>query len=62
MTFRVDTIDAHDAHIWSIQVSPDRKTLVTGSADKAVKFWNIDVVMEDVPGTEVKSFSSFVDF
>jgi U3 small nucleolar RNA-associated protein 12 len=50
----VDTIDAHDAHVWSIHVSPDRKGLVTGSADKSVKFWIIDVVMNEVPGTEVR--------
>jgi len=49
----VDTIDAHEAHVWTVQVSPDKRALVTGSADKCVKFWNIDVVMQDVPGAEV---------
>lgn len=49
----VDIIDAHDAHVWSVQVSPDRRGLVTGSADKSVKFWKIDVAVEDVPGAEV---------
>jgi U3 small nucleolar RNA-associated protein 12 len=49
----VDTIDAHEGHVWSIQVSPDRKGIVTGSADKSVKFWTVDVVMEVVPGSEV---------
>ena len=49
----VDTIDAHDAHVWSLQVSPDKKGIVTGSADKTVKFWNVNVVMEDVPGSDV---------
>lgn len=50
----VDTINAHEGHVWSIQVSPDRKGIVTGSADKSVKFWAVDVVMEDVPGSEVR--------
>jgi len=49
----VDTIDAHEGHVWSIQVTPDRKGIVTGSADKSVKFWTVDVAMEDVPGSEV---------
>jgi len=49
----VDTIDGHEAHVWSVHVSPDKKSLVTGSADKSVKFWNIDVVMEEVAGSEV---------
>jgi U3 small nucleolar RNA-associated protein 12 len=49
----VDIVDAHDAHVWGIQVSPDRKGIVTGSADKMVKFWTVNVVMEDVEGSEV---------
>jgi U3 small nucleolar RNA-associated protein 12 len=49
----VNTIDAHDGHIWGVHMSPDKKGLVTGSADKSVKFWNMDVVMEDVEGTGV---------
>ena len=49
----VDTIDAHEGNVWSIQISPDRKGIVTGSADKSVKFWSVDVVMEDIPGSEV---------
>lgn len=54
----IDMIDAHEATIWSIHVSPDRNGLVTGSADKSVKFWAIDIAMEDVPGAEAyhKSF------
>jgi U3 small nucleolar RNA-associated protein 12 len=51
----VDTVDAHDGHVWGIQVSPDRKGLVTGSADKLVKFWTVNVVMEDVEGAQVSN-------
>jgi U3 small nucleolar RNA-associated protein 12 len=49
----LDTIDAHEGHVWSLQVSPDRKGLVTGSADKSVKFWSVEVVTANVPGVEV---------
>jgi len=49
----VDTVKAHEGHLWSCQVSPDRKGLVTGSADKTVKFWSLDVVTENVPDSEV---------
>ena len=49
----VDSIDAHDGHVWSLQVSPDRKGLVTGSADKSVKFWSVAVVTESIEGVEV---------
>jgi U3 small nucleolar RNA-associated protein 12 len=55
----VDTIDAHEAHIWSLHISPDRKSLVTGSADKSVKFWNLDVVVEEVSGAEVRALMIF---
>ena len=49
----VDVIDAHDGHIWGVHLSPDKKSLVTGSADKSAKFWNVDVVMQDVEATGV---------
>ncbi|GJJ07205.1 hypothetical protein Clacol_001405 [Clathrus columnatus] len=35
----VDTIKAHSNTLWSLQVRPDEQALVTGSADKDVKFW-----------------------
>lgn len=39
----VDAIQAHDATIWSMDIRPDQSVLVTGSADKDVKFWDIDL-------------------
>lgn len=52
----LDSID--DAHggkaIWSIDLSPDGKTIVTGSADKTIKFWEIKVTKDLVPGTTDK--------
>lgn len=38
----VETIKAHTATLWSIHVRPDQQALVTGGADKDVKFWNIE--------------------
>jgi len=32
--------DAHQASIWSLALSPDAKTLASGSADGSVKLWN----------------------
>ena len=49
----LENINAHEGPVWSVQVSPDRKGIVTGSADKSVKFWTVDVVVEDVPGAQV---------
>lgn len=48
----LDTIKAHDGPIWSLHVHPDGKSMVSGSADKSAKFWNFQVVQEDIPGTK----------
>ncbi|KAM5126578.1 WD repeat-containing protein 3-like, partial [Mantella aurantiaca] len=43
----LDTIQAHDGALWSIAVSPDQRGFVTGGADKAVKFWEFELVSHD---------------
>ena len=48
----LDTIEAHDGPVWSLHVHPDGRSMVTGSADKTAKFWNFQVVQEDIPGTK----------
>jgi U3 small nucleolar RNA-associated protein 12 len=35
----VETVKAHTATIWSMHVRTDGQVIVTGSADKDVKFW-----------------------
>ncbi|ORY81873.1 WD domain-containing protein [Protomyces lactucae-debilis] len=47
----VETLDAHEGAVWSLQVHPDGRTLVTGSADKTVKFWRFETTQVDVVGT-----------
>lgn len=48
----LDTIKAHDGPVWALQVQPDGKSMVTGSADKTAKFWNFQIVQEEIPGTK----------
>jgi U3 small nucleolar RNA-associated protein 12 len=48
----LDKISAHEGAIWTLQVHPDGKSLITGSADKSVKFWSFDIVEEEIPGTK----------
>ncbi|CAG8657148.1 2775_t:CDS:2, partial [Scutellospora calospora] len=36
---QIESIKAYDGPIWSLQVRPDKRELVTGSADSNVKFW-----------------------
>jgi WD40 repeat protein len=38
----LETIEAHSGTIWSIHVRPDFGGVVTGSADKDVKFWDFE--------------------
>ncbi|KAH9966134.1 WD-repeat-containing protein [Russula dissimulans] len=52
----VETIKAHTATLWSIHVRPDQQALVTGGADKDVKFWNIEWQQLDIePGRKTIS-------
>lgn len=50
----IEKVDAHEGSVWSLHVGSDGKTIVTGGADKTVKFWEIKVVEEEVLGTSRK--------
>ena len=39
----LESIPAHAGPLWSLHVRPDGRGLVTGSADKDVKFWDFEV-------------------
>ncbi len=47
----LDSVTAHEGAIWSLQVHPDGRSMVSGSADKSAKFWNFKIVQEEVLGT-----------
>ncbi|KAI4180684.1 MAG: hypothetical protein LQ346_006949 [Caloplaca aetnensis] len=51
----IDTVKAHDGPIWTLHVHPDGRSMVTGSADKSAKFFNFEVVQEEIPGTQQTS-------
>jgi U3 small nucleolar RNA-associated protein 12 len=48
----LDTFKAHEGAIWTLQVHPDGRSVASGSADKSAKFWNFEVVQEEIPGTK----------
>ena len=48
----VDTVKAHEGPIWTLHVHPEGKSMATGSADKSAKFFNFEVVQEEIPGTK----------
>ena len=39
-------VGAHSGAVWSVDVSPDRRGLVTGSADHDVKFWDFELISD----------------
>ncbi|XP_058394896.1 WD repeat-containing protein 3 isoform X3 [Diceros bicornis minor] len=43
----LEMIDAHDGALWSLSLSPDQRGFVTGGADKAVKFWDFELVKDE---------------
>lgn len=47
----LETVQAHEGAIWSLDLTVDGKSMVTGSADKTVKFWDFKIEQEVVPGT-----------
>lgn len=49
----VDVVKAHEGTLWSLQVASDGMGMVSGSSDKSVKFWNVQVVAEQAPDSEV---------
>lgn len=38
----IETVKAHTASVWSLHIRPDEQALVSGSADKDVKFWEFE--------------------
>ena len=38
----MQTVKAHSSTVWSLHVRPDEQVLVSGSADKEVKFWEFE--------------------
>lgn len=42
-----EDIEAHGGPVWSVDRYPDNKGIVSGSGDKTVKFWDLDLVERD---------------
>lgn len=47
----IEKVSAHEGSVWTLQVHPDGRSVVTGSADKSAKFWSFEIVQEEIPGT-----------
>lgn len=54
----IDRVKAHVGTVWSMQVRNNKLGMVTGSADKEVKFWDFEYTIGavGVEGEEVRTF------
>ncbi|GAA97518.1 uncharacterized protein L969DRAFT_91431 [Mixia osmundae IAM 14324] len=48
----LETVQAHTGALWSLQVRPDKRGLVTASADKDIKFWDFEIKEAAAAGDE----------
>uniref|UniRef100_A0A8B9H6M2 WD repeat domain 3 n=1 Tax=Astyanax mexicanus TaxID=7994 RepID=A0A8B9H6M2_ASTMX len=46
----LETREAHDGALWSMCLSPDQRGIVTGGADKTVKFWDFELIKDKDSG------------
>ncbi|KAF7723974.1 hypothetical protein EC973_001490 [Apophysomyces ossiformis] len=53
----IDSVKAHDGAVYSLQVRPDKRGFVSGSADKDVKFWDFDMVQDKGSSSNAKRLS-----
>ncbi|KAL0963596.1 hypothetical protein UPYG_G00308390 [Umbra pygmaea] len=42
----LENVDAHNGAVWSLCLAPDQRGIVTGAADKTVKFWEFELVKD----------------
>ncbi|XP_046574753.1 LOW QUALITY PROTEIN: WD repeat-containing protein 3-like [Haliotis rubra] len=43
----LENIDAHSGPLWSISMAPDKRGIMSGSADHNVKFWNFELITDE---------------
>jgi U3 small nucleolar RNA-associated protein 12 len=47
----LESVPAHEGAVMALQIHPNGRSLVSGSADKSAKFWEFKIVEESIPGT-----------
>uniref|UniRef100_A0A673BEL8 Uncharacterized protein n=1 Tax=Sphaeramia orbicularis TaxID=375764 RepID=A0A673BEL8_9TELE len=57
----LETVDAHDGAVWSLCLAPDQRGIVTGSADKTVKFWEFELIKDQGTWSIQEMFCDIVD-
>ena len=47
----IEKLQAHEGAIWTLQVHPDGRSAATGGADKTAKFWDFQIIREEIEGS-----------
>uniref|UniRef100_A0A3Q2D293 WD repeat-containing protein 3 n=1 Tax=Cyprinodon variegatus TaxID=28743 RepID=A0A3Q2D293_CYPVA len=42
----LETVDAHSGAVWTLCLAPDQRGIISGSADKTVKFWEFELIKD----------------
>ena len=50
----LESIAAHNGTVWSIDVRPDKRGIVTGGSDKEVKFWDFSAIEDSEYSTSTR--------
>lgn len=51
---KLQSEEAHAGAVWSLSIAPDGKTVVSGSADKEVKFWEFELTEHTADNGQVR--------
>ncbi|XP_046345376.2 WD repeat-containing protein 3-like [Haliotis rufescens] len=43
----LEDIEAHSGPLWSVSMAPDKRGIMTGSADHNIKFWNFELIKDE---------------
>ena len=43
----LEEIEAHEGAVWGLSLTPDKRGVISGSADKTVKFWEFELTSPD---------------
>ena len=49
------SVDAHEGAVWSLSMTPDKRGVASGGADKKVNFWNFELVQDE--GKDTRSLN-----
>ncbi|XP_041353923.1 WD repeat-containing protein 3-like [Gigantopelta aegis] len=53
----LESQEAHTGAVWSVCMAPDKRGLISGSADHTIKFWDFELITDDKHSATSKRFT-----